>query len=247
MQRWFIVLLALLLMLPSVAFADVIVEPDNGFFARHREECSHVRGRTYLADGPDGSLPMYTAPGGTRSKTVPNGEAFYCEWVYTDGSGSVWGFSDRHGLWTPLGHTLVQYDDGAFRAEYGDRIVPNSEGRSVPENTPIAMYGYPGAPDPFRMDMGGELIPEELYVDGQGRTWGSVGYYYGVRNKWVCLDDPSSESLGGEPKAPVPSGYALPRTLPSGSKTGLIAAVVGGVALVTAAAVLILFRKKRKA
>lgn len=243
MKRWFFIILAILLLVPSIAFADVIIEPENGFFRKHREECSHIGGRTYLADGPDGSLTLYTSPGSAGAKDIPNGEAFYCEWIYTDKEGTVWGFSQRHELWVPLGLTLVQYDDAAFRAEFRNKIVPN-DGRSV-EGRPLAMYAYPGAPDPFLLDMGEGLTPEELYVDEQEFTWGSVGYYYGVRNKWICLDDPSNEKLQGEAKAPVPSGYTAPRSLPSGSGIGLILYIVGGIAVITAVTVLVLFRRKK--
>ena len=103
MKRILALAFALLLLLPSLAFADVIVEPDNGFYRTHQKECHHREGRTYLADGPDGSLNLYTAPGGTVSETLQNGAAFYCQWTYTDKQGIVWGFSERHGAWAPLG------------------------------------------------------------------------------------------------------------------------------------------------
>ena len=247
MKRWFIALFVLLLLLPSLAFADVIVEPENTFFWKHQAECSHMEGRTYLANGPDGSLSLYNAPGSSAAKTVPNGEAFYCEWIYTDQDGNVWGYSSRHELWAPLGYTLVQYDHVAFREQYGDQFIPNDEGRSIPEGQPIAMYAYPGAPDPFLVDMGDGLTPAELYVDAQGRTWGSVDYYYGIRNTWVCMDDPANENLQNGAMEPLPAGFSAPKSLPSGSRLGLIACVVGGVVLVTAAVILILFRRKKRA
>ena len=247
MKRWYIALFILLLLLPSLVLADVIVEPDNTFFWKHQGECTHTDGRTYLANGPDGTLPLYTAPGSSAAKTIPNGEALYCEWIYTDQVGTVWGFSMRHELWAPLGYTLVQYDHVAFREQYGDKFMPNDDRLTIPGGQPIAMYAYPGAPDPFLVDMGDGLTPEELYVDAQGKTWGSVGYYYGIRNTWVCLDDPSNENLQTEAKEPVPAGFSAPKSLPSGSRIGLIACLVGGVVLITAAAILILFRRKKRA
>ena len=88
MKRILALAFALLLLLPSLAFADVIVEPDNGFYRTHQKECQHREGRTYLADGPDGSLNLYTAPGGTVAETLQNGAAFYCQWTYTDKQGT---------------------------------------------------------------------------------------------------------------------------------------------------------------
>ena len=245
MKRWHIALFLLLLLLPAVALADVIVEPENSFFWNHQKECSLIEGRTYLADGPDGTLTLYDAPGSTGAKNIPNGEAFYCEWIYTDREDTVWGFSQRHELWAPLGYTQVQYDHIAFREECGDQIVPN-DGRSIPDGQAIAMYAYPGAPNPFLTDMGGGLTPEDLYVDESGRTWGSVGYYYGIRNKWVCLDDPANENLGTEAEAPLPAGFSAPKSLPSsGSRIGIVAGIVGAVVLISAATILVLFRRKK--
>lgn len=45
----------------------------------------------------------------------------------------------------------------------------------------------------------------------------------------------------------MPSGYEAPEELPTVSNRGVIAAVVGGVALVTLAVVLLLFRRKKAA
>ena len=61
---------------------------------------------------------------------------------------------------------------------------------------------------------------------------------------WGC---PASDQLSGEKKADVPSGYEAPEELPTASNRGVIAAVVGGVALVTLAVALLLFRRKKAA
>jgi hypothetical protein len=31
------------------------------------------------------------------------------------------------------------------------------------------------------------------FVDDAGRNWGRIGYYCGIRSKWVCLDQPSAD------------------------------------------------------
>lgn len=245
MKRSLIPLIVLLLLFPAFAFADVIVEPENGFFRTHRSDCQHREGRTYLANGPDGTLPLYTAPGGTVSETLKSGASFYCQWTYTDKEGIVWGFSEQHAAWAPLGYTLVQYDYIAFEAEHKDEII--TEANQTAERLPVAyLYAYPGASNPIRME-NVDLTAEKQYTDGQGRQWGFISYIYGIRNKWFCLNDPGSDELIGEKKAPVSSGFEAPAQLPTATNRGVIAGVVGGVALLTLVVVLLAFRRKKKA
>ena len=244
MKKVFALLFALLLLMPSLTLGDVIVEPDNSFYRTHRQECRHREGRTYLANGPDGVLNLYTAPNGTVAEKLQNGTAIFCQWTYTDDQGVVWGFSERYGAWAPLGYTLVQYDHIAFRKEHADEIVVPREQAAAQYET-VFLYEYPGASDPLKMsDL--DLTAEQLYTDGQGRRWGFVSYVYGIRNRWFCLDDPANRQLTGEKKAAVPSGFDAPAELPAVSNRGVIAAVTGGVALVTLTVVLILFRRKKK-
>ena len=33
------------------------------------------------------------------------------------------------------------------------------------------------------------------FTDPAGRTWGEIGYFYGIRNCWVCIDDPYNGAL----------------------------------------------------
>ena len=245
MKKALALIFALLLLLPSLAFADVIVEPENAFYRTHQSECKHQEGRTYLANGPDGTLDLYTAPNGVVSATLNNGDAFYCQWVYTDKEGNVWGFSEHHSAWAPLGYTLVQYDHISFEEDHkADITEGNTE---TVEYAAVCLYEYPGASScPIRLESVG-LAPEKLYTDEAGRRWGSVSYIYGIRNRWFCLDDPANETIPGEQRSPAPSGYAAPTSLPSASRTGVILGVTGGVALVTLIVVLVLFRRKRKA
>ena len=245
MKKALSLVFAFLLLLPTLAAADVIVEPENSFYRTHRDECRRMAGRTFLANGPDGVLNVYTAPGGTVSKTLKNGTAFYCQWIYTDKQEIVWGFSERHEAWAPLGYTMVQYDHIAFETDHQNEIVTEAS-QTLPLLSTVFLYEYPGAPNPIRLDSV-DLTAQKLYTDEQGRQWGYVSYIYGIRNKWFCLDDPQNGDLGQEGKAPIPSGYAVPETLPSASTTGVILGVVGGVSLVTLGTVLVLFRRKKRA
>ena len=231
MKKILALLFALLLLLPSLAAADAIVEPENSFYRTHQDECQHMSVRIYIIDGPDGSLGLYTAPGGT------------------DKEGNVWGFSEAYDGWVPMWYTLVQYDYIAFEAEHRDAITDNTERLAV-DGDSAYLYPYPGGPYPFEFGDIQGTVPTRCYTDEQGRLWGFIPYIYGLRNYWVCLSEPGSDALTDpEEKAPVPSGFEAPapEELPAASGTGVIIAAVAGVALVTLAVVLILFRKRRKA
>ena len=245
MKRTLVLVFALLLLAPSLALADVIVEPENSFYRTHQSECQHREGRTYLANGPEGTLALYTAPNGTVSKTLQNGAALYCQWTYTDGQGVVWGFSDDHEAWAPLGYTLVQYDHISFEEEHSDTIVSATD-MTEKEYATVFLYEYPGASDPIRLDAV-RLAAQKSYTDEQGRLWGFVSYIYGIRNRWFCLDDPDNEALAGQKKDAQPSSFASPEKLPTVTRTGVLAGAVGGVSLVTLILVLGLFRKRKKA
>ena len=245
MKKVLVLMFALLLLLPTLTMADAIVEPENSFYRTHQNECEHRTGRVYLINGPDGSQSIYTAPGGTVSKTVENGTGFYCQWFYTDAQGNVWGFAEAFDAWVPMGYTLVQYDFIAFEEEHRDAITDNKEQIAV-ESEPAYLYPYPGGPNPFEFDGLKGCVPAQCYTDENGRLWGFIPYIYGLRNYWVCLSAPGSKALTEAEKAPVPSGFEIPEELPSASKTGVIAYAMGGVALATLIVILVLFRRKKR-
>ena len=243
MKKILVLLFSLLLILPSLTVADAIVEPDNRFFRTHQSECRHKTGRVYIVNGPNGTLNLHTAPGGTVEKTLSNGSTFYCEWVYTDTNGDVWGFSEQHEAWAPMGYSMVQYDHISFEEEHASEIIVGSDS-PVMEYATVYLYEYPGATDPIEMKEV-DLKPSKEYTDPEGHHWGFVSYIYGIRDKWYSLDDPGNAQLAGEKKEALPSGYDVPRSLPTGSQTRVIVGAVGCVSLVTLIVVLVLFRKKR--
>ena len=61
-----ILTLAALLALTAPARADILWEPDdNAFYKSHREECS-AEDRAYIANGGDGFVTAWDAPGGSQ-------------------------------------------------------------------------------------------------------------------------------------------------------------------------------------
>lgn len=98
----------------------------------------------------------------------------------------------------------------------------------------------------------------EVYVDEAGRSWGKIGYYYGWRNCWICLDAPTADyaelyPVGNavqeklaEEQADVVIKEDAPQIVPKQNNqlVVLVVGIVGGVVVVTG--VLLGALKKRR-
>lgn len=254
-------LFALLLTLLSVsalivpASADIVWEPEDSFYEKHYAECAYV-GRGYQLAGYDGSVTVFTAPGGMNKATLDNGLKGTIQFTWT-GSGTSWGYlcrvsgSDVEG-WVPMDDLSLVYDSQQFMADHAGEITA---GDPAPVDFhEAALYSYPNGPlwgttlqerekyQPFSQ------VFTQLYTDENGLRWGYVGYYMGQCDAWVCLDDPMNEGLDAEivPTSPSPAQVRGSATVTAGPPLLLIAA--GLVAAVTAmTAALILRLKKRGA
>ena len=216
MKRAMTLLLALLLCLAlaAPALADAIWEPEGEFFEEHADECSYEN-RVYIAAGKEGVVSAFDAPLGEPVGEYPNGEEFRIEWIWEREGG--WGFftyRDESGgwseAWIPLGDLTVKYDATSFAQEHSSEFIYPEEETLLPLEglEKLVLWAYPGAVDNSVFSVysdSGEppLWFNALYEDPEGRTWGNLGYYYGYRNVWVCLDDPESEDLSGVVPAPV--------------------------------------------
>ena len=199
---------ALLLCVQTVR-ADVIWEPQNTFYEKHRNDCAIVE-REYIANGPDGKVIVYLDPETAQEVgSFENGESTWITWTYTDKDGVVWGCPNQmENGWLPMDYMQVVYDYISFEEDQGDKIVEEEGalGDAYYDKT-VYFWSYPGSAetecDPFELDSEWVTwMPEyyKTYVDEEGRKWGFCGYYYGSRNFWVCLDaaDQSYEELWGE-------------------------------------------------
>lgn len=178
--------------------ADVIWEPDDSFYRKHAEECSYVN-RLYTANGPDGVVIVYRSP---ESPEVvdewENGYQVSICFTYEGGDGIVWGiYDDYRGKcgWMPMDYMEVVYDSISFSEEYADEIVTQSgelDGKYGGKD--IFFWEYPGAESGYTVTVG-EDTPQyrSMYTDGNGNRWGKVGYYYGLKNVWVCMDHPEAD------------------------------------------------------
>ena len=216
MKRKMTLLLALVLCLALAvpALADVIWEPESDFYETHFDEC-YYENRTYVAAGEEGIVRAFDVPLGKLTAEFPNGEEFRIEWIWEREGG--WGFFRYLGenerwqeAWVQMGDLTGKYDAVSFASEHGSEFVHPEEDVLLPLEglKQLVLWTYPGAVDHSVFSVysdSGEppLWFNTLYEDPEGRTWGNLGYYYGYRNVWVCLDDPESEDLSSSAPAPV--------------------------------------------
>lgn len=207
---------AAMLSLAIPAAADLIWEPEDAFYERHRDECTYV-GRRYELAGYDGSVTLWSAPGGTAQRELPNGGQGTLQFRWS-GNGVEWGylyniFEDwQDGGWVPMDDIALVYDSQQFLEDHATDLV---EGDPVPVDFDSAvLYSYPGGPMSSTLKEDRAYMPfsevfSTLYTDGNSRRWGYVGYYMGRRNGWVCLDDPMNEQLDTNIVAVEPSAAQL--------------------------------------
>src|SRR5699024_676000 len=117
--------LALLLSLAAPARADSLWEPNNSFYERHADEGQYL-GRSFYANGAEGYIPLWDAPGGYLVKgQFSNGFILWVyyqfeDWVYA----VVWGDEGEISGWAPIEDFALEYDHLSFAEEYADAIYP---------------------------------------------------------------------------------------------------------------------------
>lgn len=178
--------------------ADVIWEPMDSFYSEHSSECIYVN-RQYTANGPDGKVILYVSPEVPEPVDVwENGHRAAISFTYEDKEGIVWGiYDDYDGMtgWMPMDYMEVVYDSIAFREEHAAELVKQSgELEGVPQGEEFRFWEYPGSQEYYTQPMN-DYAPEYycVYTDESGHRWGCVGYYFGIRDVWVCLDEPSAD------------------------------------------------------
>lgn len=172
------------------AKADVIWEPEDSFYQKHASDCTYVN-RVFTANGPDNVVLVYQSP--ELPIVVERWENGNTEWIsftYKDSDGIVWGYCRG---WMPMEYMEVVYDSISFAEEYADQITkdPGELGNEY-LGKEIYCWGYPGAENGYTMTLGSDYTPSYsgVFTDEEGNIWGSVGYYFGRKNFWICIDKP---------------------------------------------------------
>ena len=199
MKKCFIVL-SILLCCMLYAFpvqADLIWGPDDNFYNHHARECTHIN-RMFTANGPDGVVIVYQSPESPQIITrLDNGTQTRISFTYQSADGVLWGIyenADQTG-WLPMDYMNVIYDSISFAEEYAAEIVSESGILdTLYQNKEIYLWKYPGS-ETYDMIQTGDFLPsyESVYLDEKNRCWGKVGYYYGMRNVWICIDAPDAD------------------------------------------------------
>ena len=211
--------------------ADVIWEPEDSFYHRHAEECTYVN-RVYIANGPDGEVILYKSPEMPITVTTwENGYRVGILYIYEDADGVSWGICDDYqGTvgWMPMEYMEPEYDSISFQEENADKIVRENgalDDKYIGET--VLFWKYPGS-EVYTEMTADSYTPEyqSLYVDGNGKKWGCVGYYFGHRNVWICLDDPTADLEKLFPEG-VPAIDISPAS-DAGRKDGVRGAQSGG-------------------
>lgn len=252
-KRLLLCLTALALLFSAAAGparADVLWEPSNSFYWQHGEECSY-EDRGYLANGPEGYVTLWDAPGGVGAlRQFENGTSLRVYWLYEDwGLVSLWEEGEELSGWVPMDQLLLKYDHISFEEDYGGQFRDYSGEFAAyrGDAETVNFFEYPGAPevkDSRQLeDLRRNDFTEELFTDEQGRTWGYVGYMYGRIDGWFCLDEPDGTDFplrNVDQAAPVPAQTPRPPL-----RAALPFLLVGGVVAVTLCLLIPYLRKKK--
>lgn len=215
-KRFFAVTIVyLLLMTPLAAYADLIVEPENDFFSRYENECVYL-GRSFYANGANGSVSVKDKPGSNKDvTTIENGETVYIEYscVY---KGDYWGIASLYSKetsenlygWMQMDQLLVLYDYIAFEEDHqGEFYQYKGDYDEIKKEGAAVAWPWPGSDAPLwtveSLDTTNFRV-SHAYKDDMGREWGFVTYLYGSRNIWVCLSDPLNQDIPVFNPAPEP-------------------------------------------
>jgi len=218
--------------------------------------------RRFYANGENGYVSVKKEPGSRNEVAViENGKICWIQFTYSH-NGEDWGITKSYisadeisfgdGVWVtgwiPMSQLLLAYDYISFDSEYSHEYYTyDGSYEAVKEAEKIVFWAWPGSGL-----VTGSIIKEHLppgieeyfdesitYKDERGREWGFIGYAWGHRNAWVCLDNPENEEIeafnpppGPElwpspsEDAPIKSGLPMPTLI-----IILVAALVIGTAI----------------
>jgi hypothetical protein len=209
LKRVFVLTVLCLLLIPATAaYADVIAEPDNNFFNRHRNDCVYL-GRSFCKAGEDGAAPVKKAPNSNENIAfITSTEIIFVEFscLY---KGNFWGLTQGYNGWVKLDEFLVLYDYISFEEEHSnDFYAYTGDYGEITKNKTAEAWPWPGADSPLWTIEDFDITHFSLlhaYKDEQGREWGFVSYVHGNPNIWLCLSDPLNKNMSAFNPAPEPT------------------------------------------
>ncbi|WMJ22847.1 hypothetical protein RBG61_12755 [Paludicola sp. MB14-C6] len=228
------ILLCLVMILWSgtAVFADVIWEPQDDFYTKHRSECNHVN-RCFYANGKDGFVSIYKSPTSAKPfSQAPNKYEFRVSFTYADKNKVEWGVVyypiDKDGKpttlekiynhqfnigWIKMTEVKLIYDYISFEEEHKADIKEFTESFNHNEyQGNLVVWDYPNSPKKetsFSMDkireMSNMITFSKCYTDKDGVKWGFVPYYMAKRNFWINLSAPTDNSTSSSKTSSIVS------------------------------------------
>lgn len=253
---------------PARVYADVLIEIDDGFYRAHQRDCDYFY-RSYTVNAPEGYAPLWESPISSEQREIlSNGVAVWGNWHYTDAQGEIW-CAVTDGQWNGRGEEsirgwiktsdcLANPDHISFQEAYGHEFVEYDPayGEALKEAETVVLWKYPCSGIIQADEIDAEWFNEgdgwgfnTCWKDPRGRMWAFVGYCYGIRNTWICLDDPANAGLEADESILSPSCIIYPAAehlpKPDNGVTGLAIGAVLGVMAVTGGLLWFFFGRKR--
>lgn len=254
--------------LAATVRADLIWEPSDSFYQKHRSECKEVY-RSYFANGKDGYAAMYKSPASSEKvKLYKNGYKFNFTYSYLDKKGKEWGLAEFGEIsgWIPMKEVLLKYDNISFCEEYEDEFQEyNGEYDDELVNNLLTIWEYPCSEETkakVTANSSSFKIPY-TYTDQDGNVWGLYEFQERIlrvtgdenetskwnnANGWVCLNDPDKTSFPvvNHQADTIPAIDALPSLEEVNAKSDMAFLLTGALTLVIAATAGIVIRVKMK-
>jgi len=227
----------------------------------------------YLPNGGEFFIAAYTETGGRKMgviqyKTTATGEIVHnwgenvdATYGGPDDFSITWTRKGSGTGWLDMNMVVKKYDNSSFEEEFGDQFI---EGEfpyepDLEAGTEVYLWAYPGAPatqgtlaiEADRSQGGNAPVFSMLYTDENGLEWGQIGYYYGRRNVWICISDPTNDSLPVREIAYdlVPASDNIPESSSGGifdaGSPYLAVVLVALTVIITAVLIAFLYGKKR--
>ena len=262
-----LIVLSMLALLPLTAGADVLYTPNDSFYNRHSSECTYL-GRSFYANGRSGYITLRTEPGaGSEVAALQNGTELYINFTYNL-RGEAWGVAEFYETnktdgvqktgWVTMSDLTVVYDYIEFGNDHHDEFY--YYGAEANTTGDLVLWTWPGSgkyvhvyssSDRHPGEGMNDVMPAHLYRDPEGREWGYISYFYGMRNVWYCIDDPSNKEIPAFNKPPAPELWpaADPEEIPplkAGFPIEWIIVILVVIVVVGAVILIQVFRKREK-
>lgn len=199
---------------PERVSADVVIEIDydDAFLKEYRKECQEIQ-RSFIVNSPKGYLTVCKSPVSSKvKKKLENGTEIQGIWKYTDENGEEWyairseeDYDEILG-WVRTSECFPVPDHIAFCERYQDEFTEfdPAYADAFEGVDAVTLWKYPCSGVVVADGMGTGFLsdcdnPGEVFLhfwrDPEGRLWGHIGYLYGIRNTWICLDNPAATDI----------------------------------------------------